>query len=72
VEGFDNAYRLHPRNREAVAGLKTAADLAIDWYLARPDRIEALHQLKNFQRKSEFYQTYSPLQDAIDSLRTKH
>jgi len=69
VAGFDSAYRLHPRNREAVVGLKLTADLAIDWYLARPDRGEALSQLQNFQRKSEFYQNYAPLQDAIDSLR---
>jgi hypothetical protein len=68
VAGFVSAYTLHPRNREAVAGLERAADLVIDWYLARPDRRDALYQLQNFQRKSEFYQTYAPLQDAIDSL----
>ena len=69
VAGFDSAYTLHPRNREAVAGLERAAELAIDWYLARPDRREALSQLQNFQRKSAFYENYAPLQDAIDSLQ---
>ena len=69
VAGFVSAYDLHPRNREAVAGLERTADLVIDWYLARPDRLDALHQLQVFQRKSEFYQTYAPLQDAIDSLQ---
>jgi serine/threonine protein kinase len=69
VAGFDSAYSRHPRNREAVAGLERAADLVIDWYLARPDRLDALQQLQTFQRKSEFYRTYAPLQDAIDSLR---
>ncbi len=71
VAGFDSAYRLHPRNREAVVGLELTADLAIDWYLARPDRRDSLQQLQNFQRKSEFYQTYEPLQDAIDSLQAQ-
>ncbi|HEU5136367.1 MAG TPA: serine/threonine-protein kinase [Steroidobacteraceae bacterium] len=71
VGGFASAYALHPRNREAVAGLEYAADLAIDWYLARPDARDSLEQLEKFQRKSEFYETYEPLQDAIDALRTK-
>jgi hypothetical protein len=68
VESFDSAYSLHARNREAVAGLERSADLVINWYLARPDRLDALHQLQTFQLKSEFYKTYAPLQDAIDSL----
>jgi serine/threonine protein kinase len=69
VEGFDAAYSAHPRNREAVAGLERAADLAIDWYLARPDHQEALQQLRLFKQKSDFYRTYAPLQNAIDSLQ---
>jgi serine/threonine protein kinase len=71
VVAFDDAYQLHPRNREAVAGLERAADLAIDWYLKRPDHRDSLLQLQNFQRKSEFYQTYRPLQDAIASLQAQ-
>jgi hypothetical protein len=69
VDGFADAYSRHPRNREAVAGLERSADLVVDWYLARADRLEALHQLQIFRLKSEFYLTYAPLQDAIDSLQ---
>lgn len=69
VAGFDGAYRLHPRNREAVAGLAQAADLVIDWYRAQPDRANSLEQLRIFQRKSEFYDSYAPLLEAIDSLQ---
>jgi hypothetical protein len=69
VAGFAEAYSLHPRNREAVAGLERTADLAINWYLARPDRPDALRQLQIFESKSEFYKSYAPLQDAIGSLQ---
>jgi serine/threonine protein kinase len=65
---YAKAYSLHPRNREAVAGLERAADLAIEWYTKQPDRREALAQLKLFRQKSEFYDTYAPLSDAITQL----
>ena len=65
---FAKAYALHPRNRQAVEGLERAADLAIEWYSRLPDRQEGLVQLRLFQKKSEFYETYTPLLKAIDAL----
>jgi len=69
VAGFRAAYTLHPRNRQAVAGLERTADLVVDWYLGRPDRADALQQLRTFQHKAEFYQNYPPLLAAIESLQ---
>jgi serine/threonine protein kinase len=62
---FDAAWQLHEKDPEAVRGLKMAADYAIDWYAKLPDRHEAVAQLKLFESRSEFYNTYAPLQKAI-------
>jgi len=66
---YARAYALQPRNRAAVAGLEHAADLAIDWYRKQPDRRLALEQLQLFRKKSDFYDTYTPLLDAIEDLQ---
>ncbi len=65
AEYFAEAYRLHPRDAEAVRGLETAAGYAIGWYSKLPDRHEALRQLKLFRAKSAFYAGYQPLRRAI-------
>jgi hypothetical protein len=62
---FGDAYRLHEKDPQAVHGLEIAADYAIDWYSRFPDRREALVQLQLFRSRSDFYQTYKPLQKAI-------
>jgi serine/threonine protein kinase len=62
---FAEAYQLHEKDPEAVRGLETAADYAIDWYGKLPDRQQALAQLRLFRARSDFYQTYKPLQKAI-------
>lgn len=62
---FGEAWQLHEKDPEAVRGLRTAADYAIDWYGRMPDRHEALAQLRMFESRSEFYKTYRPLQKAI-------
>jgi serine/threonine protein kinase len=69
ADQFAQAYSHHVRNRDAVAGLKQSADYFIEWSTAQPDRQLALSQLQEFQKKSEFYQTYAPLNRAIDQLR---
>jgi serine/threonine protein kinase len=66
---FADAYALHPRNPDAVAGLRQAADEAVGWYTHAPDRDVALEELRKFQAKSEYYQNYEPLNEAIESLR---
>lgn len=65
AEYFAEAYRLHPKDPEAVRGLEMAADYAIGWYSKLPDRGEALRQLKLFRAKSAFYAGYAPLQRAV-------
>ncbi len=65
---FAAAYRLHPRNKDAVAGLETAADAAVSWYEALDDRAVAREGLRTFSAKSEFYEGYGPLQRALRRL----
>lgn len=65
AEYFAEAYRLHPRDPEAVRGLEAAAGYAIGWYSKQPDRAEALRQLQLFRAKSAYYTSYGPLQRAI-------
>jgi predicted Ser/Thr protein kinase len=68
AEYFARAYSLHEKDPQAVRGLEKAADYAIDWYLKSSDRRQARAQLELFSQKSDFYQSYGPLQKAIRSL----
>jgi hypothetical protein len=63
VELYGQAYALHPRNREAVAALKKAADAL----LALPNLDERTRQAvaKDLQNKSAFYEKYAPVVDAV-------
>jgi serine/threonine protein kinase len=63
VELYGQAYALHPRNREAVAALKKAADAL----LALPNLDERSRQAvaKDLQNKSAFYEKYAPVVDAV-------
>jgi serine/threonine protein kinase len=62
VDHYSEAYELHPRNREAVAGLKKAADTL----LAMPGLDEKQRQelAKVLWAKSPYYQKYQPVVDA--------
>jgi serine/threonine protein kinase len=62
---FAAAYRIHPKDPQAVEGLNKAADSAIEWYRQMPDRAQALEELKKFRAKSEYYKNYAPLVRAI-------
>ena len=63
VERYSAAYALHPRNREAVAALRNAADSL----LALPELDEKQRQelAKNLQTKSAYYEKYAPVVDAV-------
>jgi len=63
VGRYSEAYATHPRNREAVAALKKAADSL----LALPDLDEKKRQAlaKDLQTKSVFYEKYAPVVDAV-------
>ena len=65
---FAKAYAIHPKNREAVRGLKKAANYAIDWFSKRTDRAEARSELEKFRDYSDYYSKYTPINDAIAEL----
>jgi serine/threonine protein kinase len=62
VEHWSKAYELHPRNREAVAGLKKAADrlLATEGM----DEKQRQELAKYLWQQSPYYQKYQPVVDA--------
>ncbi|HTV80431.1 MAG TPA: serine/threonine-protein kinase [Steroidobacteraceae bacterium] len=67
---FADAFRLHPKDPDAVRGLDSAADLAIDWYRKMPDRRQAVQELRKFRERCNddacgYYRTYAPLSRAI-------
>ena len=66
ADRFADAYVIHPRNPEAIAGLESAANYFIDWWAQQPDQGPALQELKKFQEKSEYYKGYAPLVRAIE------
>ena len=63
VKLYGEAYALHPRNREAVAALKKAADSL----LGMPELDEKKRQelAKFLQTQSAFYEKYAPVVDAV-------
>jgi serine/threonine protein kinase len=61
IDFYAAAYNIHPRNREAVAGLKKAADAVLGLPTNEKDR-QAL--AKDLYNKSIFYQKYAPVVDA--------
>jgi serine/threonine protein kinase len=62
INQYSEAYNLHPRNREAVAGLKKAADAV----LALPGLEGETRQelAANWKKKNAFYEKYAPVVDA--------
>jgi hypothetical protein len=62
IDFYVKAYDIHPRNREAVAGLKKAADAVLALPISEMDR-QAL--AKDLYDKSVFYQKYAPVVDAV-------
>ncbi|MGH8176810.1 MAG: serine/threonine-protein kinase [Steroidobacter sp.] len=68
ADRFADAYAIHARNPDAVAGLEAAASYFIEWWEEQPDRERALTELRKFQAKSEFYRGYAPLKRAIKRL----
>jgi serine/threonine protein kinase len=68
ANAFARAYEHHPKDPDAVAGLKRSADLFIRWCESLPDRKDTLAKLREFQKRSDFYQSYGPLKRAIEKL----
>jgi serine/threonine protein kinase len=70
---FADAFRLHPKDPDAIHGLRLAADLAIGWYRQMPDQRLAAQELRKFRDKCNddfcgYYGTYSPLGRAIRAV----
>ena len=61
VEQYSNAYELHPRNRDAVRGLKRSADALLNAVKGDADRRAAAAFL---QDQSAYYRQYPPVVDA--------
>lgn len=62
---YGKAYALHPRNPEATAGLRKAADYILKRLDGVGDRALRLQELKAVQQLSDFYVDYPPLRAAI-------
>jgi hypothetical protein len=62
IDFYAAAYNIHPRNRDAVAGLKKAADALLELPDNEKDR-QAL--AKDLYNKSIYYQKYAPIVDAM-------
>lgn len=61
LDQYAQAYRVHPRNREAAAGLEQVAKA----FLAVADSDERRRQLAiELQKRSEYFRTYAPVVEA--------
>jgi serine/threonine protein kinase len=71
AEYFARAYKLHPKDPNAVRGLEKATERAVEWYGKYTDRQEALQQLQTFRYAVEkdcdcdYYQPNSRMRRAI-------
>ena len=63
IDLYAAAYNIHPRNREAVAGLKKAADALLD--ATGLTRRPARRSRRTCGSKSIFYEKYAPVVDAV-------
>jgi len=61
LDHYADAYRLHPRNHEAVRGLKKVADALLTLAQEPEQRREVAATL---QKRSDFYLRYAPVLDA--------
>jgi len=63
VEQYSRAYELHPRNREAVHGLRRAADALLNAVKTKEERREIATFL---QGQSDYFRKYQPVVDAAE------
>jgi len=63
VEQYARAYELHPRNREAVRGLRQAAHALLNAVKTREERREIATFL---QGQSDYFRNYQPVVDAAE------
>jgi hypothetical protein len=62
VDHYAEAYKLHPRNHEAVRGLRKVADALLGLAQGQSERRREIAQ--TLQRRSDFYLRYDPVLEA--------
>jgi hypothetical protein len=72
VRAYGRAYALHPRDAQAIAGLRKTADYILDRARAFPDPSQRLQILESLDEASEYYANYEPLRVAIKEAGGKH
>jgi len=65
VRAYGRAYALHPRDPDAIAGLRKTADYILDRSRAYSDPAERLQMLRSVDEASEYFSGYKPLSVAI-------
>jgi len=65
LDGYENAFRIHPRDHAAVDGLERIADYAIRRAESSSDPGASLAVLQSLEQRSPFLRGYPPLQRAI-------
>jgi hypothetical protein len=68
---YGAAFDLHPRDPQAVAGLKRSADYVIERLEHSPDHAAAAAQLEDMKKRSAFLESYAPLVAAIERLHAQ-
>ena len=65
VRAYGRAYALHPRDPDAIAGLRQTADYILGRSQAYSDPAERLQMLESLDEASDYYSSYKPLRIAI-------
>jgi hypothetical protein len=65
ARAYGRAYALHPRDSDAIAGLRKTADYVLDRSRSDPDTSARLSMLEAVDEASEYYASYKPLRAAI-------
>jgi Protein kinase domain len=71
VRAYGRAYALHPRDSDAIAGLRKTADYILDRLRSYPDPAERLPMLESVDEASDYYAGYKPLRVAIQEAGGK-
>lgn len=65
LDGYESAFRIHPRDHAAEAGLERVADYAIARAESSRSAAKSLALLESLQERSRYLRTYRPLERAI-------
>jgi Protein kinase domain len=71
VRAYGRAYALHPRDPNAIDGLRRTADYIIERSRSIPNAAERLQMLQSVNEASEYYGGYKPLKAAIQEAGAK-